>query len=89
MAAFLLPVILLSPLFCWDLKWAGTRWRLGTVGLVMFTPALPLPSLTEQPLCTTTHDGEEKNPDLTHSRPKEQAGEFPGGFRRGMAGLGI
>lgn len=24
------------------------------------------------------HDGEEKNPDLTHSGPKESAGEFPG-----------
>lgn len=41
---------------------------------------LPLPSLTELPLCTAAHDGEEKNPDLTNSRPKEQAGEFPGGI---------
>lgn len=40
--------------------------------------SLPLPSLTEPSLRIARQDGEEKNPDLTHSRPKEQAGEFAG-----------
>lgn len=48
------------------------RAEAATVGLV---PAIPSCALSEESLGSARHDGKEKNPDLTHSRPKEQAGE--------------
>lgn len=62
-------------------SWAGCKWGLWGCSRLLSPPTYSVLfsfSPRQRLLCPAWDDGKEKNPDLTHSGPKESAGEFTG-----------